>query len=150
MARLGVPYLAAGMARSGPPAASSGFSHHFFHLPHRDEPKILSQPKSRKCQQRLLRQVRRAQDLNSVVDCLNWMANKNSATHAQSDGVTEMVVDRLEGLVCSQHPGVGLPAPKAALQQLLRCRDYTGVGTASGLAPYQPGLVSLPVGDFTK
>ena len=144
MARLRVPYFAAGLAPPGPPAAPSGFSRHLFPLPHCDEPKILSQPRSRKCQQRLLRQVRRAQDLNSVVDCLNWMANKDSATHAQSDGMTEFVIYRLEGLVSCQQPYGELPAPKAALQQLLRCRDYTGVGTASGLAPYQPGLVSLP------
>ena len=64
--------------------------------------------------------------------------------------MTEMVVDRLEGLVSCQQPNGEVPAPKAALQQLLRCRDYTGVGTASGLAPYQPGLASLPEGDFTK
>ena len=131
MARLGVPYFAAGMGPPGPPAASSSYSRHLFPLPHRDEPKILSQPRSRKCQQRLLRQVRRAQDLKSVVDCLNWMANKDSATHAQSDGMTEMVIDRLEGLVSSQQPDGEVPAPKAALQQLLRCRDYIGVGTAS-------------------
>ena len=145
-----MPECVAGQSSMGQPAAPSSFSRHLFPLPHREEPKILSQPCSRKGQQRLLRQVRKVRDLNSVIDCLNWMANKQSASHAQSDSMTEEVIVRLEGLVASQQPNRKLPSPKAALQQLLRSRDYTGVGSASVLAPYRPGLVSLPEGDFQK
>ena len=134
----------------GGAAAPSKISRHLSLLLNLSSPEILSQPAARKSRQRLHRRVHRVDDLNSVIDCLNWMAGKSQADQVHMDDMKQMVIGRLEWLVERQQPSSDLLSSKAALRQLLRCRDYTGMGSASGLASYRPGLVSLPAGDFSE
>jgi hypothetical protein len=55
------------------------------------------------------------------------------------------VVDRVEGLVSCQQPTAPIPAPEAALAELLHFRSPYQSGSGSvNLASYQSELVSLP------
>ena len=74
--------------------------------------------------------------------------NRGAAGSPGYDEMTCMIQRRMEGLVRLQQPTSAVPKAKAALQQLLRSRDYTGSGSASGLASYRAELLSFPDEDL--
>ena len=82
---------------------------------------------------------------NEAVLCLNWMAcGRWTSSPSPPDAMQAEVTARIRRLVHEQPPPVDAPSEEAALKELLRGRSIYEPTAAASLAPYQPGMVSLP------
>ncbi|CAK0831367.1 unnamed protein product [Prorocentrum cordatum] len=84
-----------------------------------------------------------------VVDSLNWLAGGSAGSSTTPLAAAQLdVMQRIDGQVndiAQPMRGVGLQPPHSALRELMRGRSpYLGGPPEDVLAPYRPGLPSLP------
>lgn len=85
------------------------------------------------------------ENVNQVIDSLNWMAGCKDASPIPLSSMQEGVLARLEGLVFDQKPSANVPSNEEALRELLKGGTPYDFGSSQEtLASYQSELVSVP------
>lgn len=88
---------------------------------------------------------RMTENVNQVIDSLNWMAGCKDASPIPLSSMQEDVLARLEGLVFDQKPSANVPSNEEALRELLKGGTPYDFGSSQEtLASYQSELVSVP------
>ena len=100
---------------------------------------------SRTVSKRRSRIQRMTENVNQVIDSLNWMAGCKDSSPIPLSSMQEDVLARLEGLVFDQKPSANVPNNEEALRELLKGGTPYDFGSShETLASYQSELVSIP------
>ena len=138
--------MKAGMEQPGPAAKPSGGERSLFPLP------FFACPAkkfgcSRPVKQRRDRIRRAVENCNEAIFGLNWLSGHRDCIPdgILVDGLQQLVMARVDGLVQCQKPSGAIDRPEAALRSLLKGASPYDLGISNEtLAPYQYDLVSVP------